>query len=442
MKQLQLRLILLLLFPFTSGINAQSFDVEKLDSFLRSVETFDQGMNSLSVFRGGREVYTNTIGFADVENGLRANAGTKYRIGSISKSFTAVVVMKLVEQGKISLDTPLSDFFPEVANADKITIEQMLRHQSGIFSVTNEPDYLEWAARPISREDMVAKIKSHPSEFEPGTTSDYSNSNYILLTYIAEELTDKSFADLVQTYICEVCNLEDTYYGGKIDPNNNEAFSYGKYNGWVKGMETDMSVPAGAGAIVSNPKDLNTFTTCLHAGKLVSGATLSKMMEIEKGFGIGLFTLPFNDKISYGHTGGIDGFQSNAFYFPEEDVAVAMVANGVSLPVNDILIGVLSIYFNLDFDLPDLSPKEALSDEVLALYPGVYSSDEFPLDITVSVQGNQLFCQATGQGAFPVDVGAEEHEFVFRPAGIEMRFDPEAGTMTFSQGGGTYTLAR
>ena len=130
---------------------------------------------------------------------------------------------------------------------------------------------------------------------------------------------------------------------------------------WQAWESTHYSIALGAGSIVSNPTDLNRFINCLFKGDLVKKENLDKMMEMVDGYGYGMFSVPFNEKSGFGHTGGIDGFQSNCFYFPEDKLSVSYLSNGTKMLMNDVLIGVLSIYFDLGYILTEVFHKNNAS---------------------------------------------------------------------------------
>lgn len=434
-------LFLAILFLAAQLIFAQEFSQAKMDSLFDVIAQNNKGMGSISIFKEGQEVYAHAFGYADVDNEVSANVGTKYRIGSISKTFTATIIMKLVEQGKLSLSTPLSIFFPQFKNADKITIEMLLRHRSGIFNFTNADDYASWMEKPISKKELVDKMVKYGIDFEPDSRSEYSNSNYVLLTYIAEIVESKLFNEMLQDYICIPCGLNDTYYGGKITVKNNEAKSYLGLDGWQPATETDMTVPAGAGAIVSTASDLNHFLDCLFNHKILAASTVKQMMEIKDQYGLGMFIAPFYERKAYGHTGGIDGFQSRAFYFVDDKVAVSYLSNGVFLPLNDILIGALSIYFGKEYKIPDFKPVAQPMLEDLQKYTGVYSTTSFPLKLTIFVEGEKLMAQGTGQPAFALEATGP-NTFKFDPAGLTIEFDPENQMLILKQSGMRFEMKK
>ncbi|SHN15920.1 CubicO group peptidase, beta-lactamase class C family [Cyclobacterium lianum] len=417
------------------------YDKAKMDSLFSLIEENQKGMGSLSIFRDGEEVYQRAFGYADVQGNIKATPDTKYRIGSISKLFTATLILKLIDEGKLRLETPLAEFFPSLKNAEKITVEHLLRHRSGIFNITSAPDYQDWMEEPKSRKEMLDIIASHDTTFEPDTKAAYSNTNYILLAFIVEEIEKTAFSEVLKDRITEPLGLENTYYGGKIQSENKEAHSYQPGAPWKKATETDMSIPGGAGAIVSTPTDLNTFFHALFSDELLSENSFRQMTRIVDNFGMGLFQIPFYDKTALGHNGGIDGFQSNAAYFPEEKVAIAYTSNGVILPINDILIGALSIYFDKPYALPEFKEGLKLSSEELDAYLGTYSSPDFPLKLTITKDEQTLIGQATGQPSFPLEA-YDTHVFTFIQAGLTLEFDPDSDTMILIQGAGKFKLSR
>jgi D-alanyl-D-alanine carboxypeptidase len=426
---------------FTTILSAQNFEKAKMDSLFNLIDANEKSMGSLSIFHDGKEVYQFSIGYANVEKKQKANALTKYRVGSVSKIFTSAIILQMVEEGKLNLETKLDRFFPEIPNAGKITIEQLLRHRTGLFNFTNAPEYLEWMEQPKSKEALLELFVKNGSIFEPGDKFDYSNTNYVLLSFIAETIDGKSFTEILKQRIVVPLALTNTNYGGKIDPARNEAKSYTRANEWVPATETDMSIPTGAGAIVSTPTDLNLFLIALFSGKVISDKLLATMKEMKDGYGLGLIQFPFFEKKAFGHTGGIDGFQSNASWFPDEKVTVSMIINGTSMPMNDILIGVLSIYFGRDYKLPEFTPAILLTADELAAFTGTYSSEGFPLKITITQQGAALFGQGTGQPIFPLEA-FEKNKFRFDQANLVIEFYPEENKLIILQGGGRFELTK
>lgn len=338
---------------FKNSNSQENSSLEKIDSYLNNIECNNQGMETLSIFQNESEIYTKSIGFSSVKTQTKSNKRTKYRIGPITKTFTATLIMQLIDEGKLNLETKLDKFFPDIPNASNITIESLLKHRSGLYDVTNQDDFTSWMEKPQTQKQMLDRFIKNGTIFQVNELREYSNTNYILLSYIAEKIENTAFAEILQKRIVEPCNLKDTYFGGKINNLNYEASSYIMKEGWELATETDLSVPFGAGSIVSTPTDLNIFYNELFNGNLISKNSLNAMTNITDGGGMGLTRFPFPDKLSYGHPGSIDGFNSVTVYFPEEKLGVTYVTNGEVLALRNIVFTTLNIFFENDSETID-----------------------------------------------------------------------------------------
>jgi len=435
-KRLVLATLLAFAINFIAG--AQGINKAKLDSLFDALSVNNKQMGSLAISVNGAIVYQKVIGYSAVndDNKTPATTKTKYRIGSVTKMFTGTMIFQLIEEGKLTIATPLSTWFPQVPNAAKITIGEMLSHRSGLHNFTDDAAYKTYMAKPQTEAAMLAIIQSQKPDFEPDTKASYSNTNFVLLGYIIEKITGKPYADELKKRIISKIGLTDTYYGSKTNPANNEAYSFAYTGGWQQQPETDMSIPGGAGAIVSTPTDLVKFIEALFGGKLVSQASLDQMQTMRDNYGMAMLVLPFNDKRSYGHGGSIDSFLSMVSYFPEDKVAIAYISNGAVYAPNDVMIGVLSIYFNEPYQIPSFKTM-ALKTEDLDKYLGIYSSTQIPLKITITKNNTTLMAQATGQSQFSLEA-LDIDKFGFTQAGITMLFNPAKGEFTLLQGGATY----
>jgi hypothetical protein len=201
-----------------------------------------------------------------------------------------------------------------------------------------------------------------------------------------------------------------------------------------------MSIPHGAGAVVSTSSDLCKFIIALFSNQLVSDASLKSMMNITDGLGMGMMKLPFYEKEAYGHGGAIDAFNSLLCYFPNEKVAIAYCTNGTIYSGNDIVIGALSSYFNKPFALPAFSSYQVTPAE-LDQFLGVYSSTQIPLKITITKKDGSLVGQATGQPSFPLEC-TERNVFRFYTAGIAIVFNPDENSFILEQGGAKYNYTK
>lgn len=435
------KLLFLSAISFSNIAFSQQSVKEKLGNYFDSLFVHHKVMGSFAIAEDNRPTFIKVVGFSDVEKKQKANVETQYRIGSISKMFTAVLMMKAVEEKKISLDKKLSDFYPEIPNADKITIENLLQHRTGIHNLTNEAEYWQYNTKPQTESSLVNIIKRYKSDFEPGSKYEYSNSNYILLGFILEKIYKKTYAELIKSKITKPLKLTLTEVGGKIDTSKNQAKSYEFTNGkYELSSETDMTIPIGAGNIISTPRDLLNFILGLEQGKLVKKESLEKMKNFVDDYGYGLLKVPFDKHWGFGHTGGIDKFSSALFYFPDLKVAVAFSTNQSDMDTNEISIKMIETAIGKDFEIPSFKTIEIPENE-LQKYSGTYSSPDIPLKINIFIKDKKLMAQATGQGAFPLEATSNTR-FKFDTAGIVVEFFPAKNQFIIIQGGTKNTFTK
>lgn len=433
--------ILLPLFILVSlTANAQSIDTQKLDNYFEALDAQQKFMGTVAIFQHGRFTYTHSVGYTDVAAERKADNNSRYRIGSISKTFTSTLVMMAVEEGKLKLDDQLNQYFPEVKNSDAITLRQMLHHQSGIANFTSVADYDTWNTRPHTKAEMLSKIYAFDTDFEPGSNTEYSNSNYILLGYILEKVYDREYADFLNARIIQPLSLNRTSFGGSVHVELNECRSYSFKSNWELENDTDMSIPGGAGAIVSTAQDLASFIHGLFHGKLVSETSLKEMTTLTEEFGFGLYEMPYKDQKGYGHGGAIDGFISQWHYLPDSDQVCVMTSNGIDYSNKEIFNTLLAAAQGEEFDIPTFT-SYAVSPEELQSYPGHYVKEDFPLEIDVRAENGQLSVQATGQPAFPLHPSAQ-HQFREDRIGVLLIFRPDLNEMELQQGGQTIVFTK
>jgi D-alanyl-D-alanine carboxypeptidase len=434
-----------LLCIFMQVIVAQSVNKAKLDSLFDILAAKDKSMGSVAISQNGNIVYQRAIGYSAIfgTKNIPADQQTRYRIGSITKMFTGTMIFQLIQEGKLKLDTKLSVYYPQIPNADKITIGNLLNHHSGLHNFTNDPRIATYMYTPVTEEFMLSNLAAGKPDFEPGAKAEYSNTNFILLGYIIQKLTHKTYAEALKQRITARLGLKDTYYGGKIDPKNHEAHSYTLKDSWEQSRESDMSVPGGAGAIVSTPADLIKFIEALFSGKLINEENLNSMKTLKDGFGMALLKIPFYDKIIFGHNGRIDNFSSALGYAADEKITYAYLSNsdtylpnGTLYPTNDVIIGILSICFDKPYTIPSFKTIE-LTSEDLNKYLGTFSSVQMPLKITFSKAGEVLMAQATGQPQFPL-TPLDNDKFGYSTAALVVEFEADGTGFILRQAGGEF----
>ncbi len=419
------------LFALSIPAYAQSLPTEKLNEYFDILEKQNKFMGDIAISQNDRVVYTKTTGFQNIESAIKADSKTLYQIGSISKTFTAVLVFKAIEEKKLALDTKLSTFFPSVENAEKITIKNLLNHSSGIFNLTDDPKYLTWHSKEISQQELLGKIAGAESQFEPGTEFSYSNSNYVLLSLILEKVFGMSYSRLLDKHISAPLQLKNTSFGKANLKNLAQSYTFS--GTWKHHPETHYTVPLGAGGIVSTAGDLLTFVNGLTHEKILTKQSLDQMKNFNERYGLGLFKFPFKDHSGIGHDGAIDGFRSIVTTFEKEKVSVAILSNASNYQLDLINKTVLNAVFIGDIEIPEFKTISFTKPELSKL-TGVYSNTNLPFKITITEENLILSAQATGQAAFPLEA-IEKNIFTFDRAGIKLTFDPDKNTMQLKQSG-------
>lgn len=429
---------LFVLFSATSYAQEQKFLT--LDSLFQILDVNNRFMGSLSISENGKVTYSKTIGKADLASGKSSDKLTKYRIGSISKMFTACLIFQAIEENKLSLTQNINRFFPKITSAKEISIGNLLNHRSGIHNFTNDTSYFNYYTASKSQKEMLEIIQASGSDFKSNSKAEYSNSNYILLSFILEKIYKKSYEELLDIKIIQPQGLKNTYFGKKLELAKNECASYRFSGKWELEKETNSSVSLGAGGIVSTTEDLLFFISNLFAGKIINTASLEQMTKLEDGYGMGIFPVPFYDKKGFGHTGGIDGFSSFLYIFPEEKISIALTSNGSRFNNNDIAIAALSDCFDKPFTLPSFYAVELTSAD-LDKYLGSYANPEIPIKISITKDSLSLIAQATGQPSFTLELIGKD-SFEFSPAGVEIQFITQKNLLILKQGGGEFSFKR
>jgi D-alanyl-D-alanine carboxypeptidase len=427
--------LLLVLVPPAGG---QARDLTRgLDAWFDALEQNGRMHGSVAIARDGKVVYRRALGMRAHENGkaLKADTATKYRVGSITKVFTAVMIHQLIDEKKLSLTTPLSEFFPSIPNAERITIAHLLSHSSGIGNYPSPEaaaDPGSWVFHPQSREQLLARLAALKPDYAPGEKSTYSNTNFTLLGFVLEAVTRSTYAAQLERRIRRPLGLKGTRYRGAIDVARNEARSFTYDEGrWSPHSEEHLDVAAGAGAIVSTPSDLVRFMFAIFSHRLMSRESVAEMLKpfstdlpgSEKG--IVVFTLADTNRTAYQHLGGIDAFNSSLTYLPDTRTTIAITFNGQNYPMGKVLYTLIDALAGRPIVVPGFTPV-ALSAETLARCEGTYVFPEIGMTIAIRREGSGLLAQANGQDSFPIDA-VSETTFSHLPSGILIEFRTKAG---------------
>jgi len=356
-------------------------------------------MGSVLVAQDGKVLLDKGYGFANLEWDVPNTPTTKFRLGSITKQFTAASILLLEERGKLKVEDPVKKYMPDAPAAwDKITIFHVLTHTSGIPSLTSFPDFEAHEAQAMTPEKLVEWFRDKPLEFEPGTKWNYSNSGYILLGYLIEKISGQSYSEFVQQNIFTPLGMKDSGYDSNsaIIAHRAAGYTPGK-SGAVNAGFVDMSIPFSAGALYSTTEDLLRWEQGLFGGKVLRPESLAKMttpFKQDYAFGLGVSTQNGHKMIA--HDGGIQGFNTALAYYPDDKLVVAVLAN-VNGPAGQIAGNLAKVALGEKVVLPTERKEITVSPEILKHYVGTYElTPNFSLAITL--EDSHLVSQGTNQG--------------------------------------------
>jgi D-alanyl-D-alanine carboxypeptidase len=424
---------LFLLF-ISLGLSTSLFAQHKLDTYLEHLFVNRKFMGSVAISFNDSIIYTKSVGFANADTKGKINKDTKIRIGSITKTYTAVLVLKAVEEGLIKLDDKLRSFYPQVKNAEKITIEQLLKHQSGIFNFTEILGENQWEQTFHNEEDFIDFFVNEKSNFEPGTDYQYSNTNYALLGFILQKTYGKSFAEILDEKICRPLCLKNTYFSIETDETKNEALSYSIQDNYIQNAKVNFSNHPASGGMVSTAIELNVFLSALFNGKLISEKSLEQMLPQNGGeYGLGIEKLYFKNPEGYTHGGRIENYFSEYWYFPKEKLGIVTLSNAINIYTEDIQTTLLQFAYGKTPEVPNFKRTKDLSEKQFETIAGTYREKEKSYILTISSDGqNAMFQNAeSGQMYFPI---AYKGNNIFEYEEIKLEFFPATKELRLQQG--------
>ncbi|HME00609.1 MAG TPA: serine hydrolase [Terriglobia bacterium] len=389
-------------------------NVPRMEQVVQSYVSSKQFMGSVLVARGGTVLLDKGYGFANLEWDIPNSPTTKFRLGSLTKQFTAASILLLEERGKLKVDDPVKKYMPDAPPAwDKVTIYNLLTHTSGIPSFTGFPDYQSTEAIATTPEKLVARFRDKPLEFQPGEKWSYSNSGYVLLGYLIEKISGESYEKFVQENIFTPLGMRDSGYDSNsaIIPRRAAGYSPGP-NGPQNTGFIHMSIPFSAGGLYSTTEDLLRWEQGLFGGKLLSPASLEKMTTPYKqdyACGLAVSTVKGHKLIEHG--GGIEGFNTSLKYYPDDKLTVVVLGNLNGSAPGDIAANVAALAHGESVVLASERKEIAVPPKTLADYVGRYELNPNFI-LVVTLENGQLMAQATGQPKIPVFAETETKFFL------------------------------
>lgn len=369
------------------------------------------------VYKDGEVLYRKAYGMANLELMVPMKPENVFEIGSITKQFTAVAVLMLMEEGKLSPEDELTKFIPDYpTNGKKITVHHLLNHTSGIKSYTGMDNFLEQARTDMTPLELIDVFKNEPMDFDPGEEFRYNNSGYILLGHIIEVVAEKSYADFISENIFKPLGMNSSYYGSMTQLILNRAAGYSPTEeGWRNANYLSLTLPYAAGSLMSTVDDMLLWHKAVHGNTLIkpeSRALAFTNTKLNNGeptnYGYGWMMNEVNGTPSIEHGGGIFGYTTSGIYLPEENLYVIVLTNRDGSSPQDVAIKMTAHVIGKPY--PESNDAVSLTKQQLSKWTGNYELEDGQLR-KISLEDGKLYNQGDGRGKKPMFPLSEDKFF-------------------------------
>lgn len=407
---------------------------------------------SVAVVRGADTLLLRGYGLADLTWSVPtpADGGASYEIGSVTKQFTAAAVMRLVEEGRLDLDEDFTKYLPAFdTRGHAVQLRRLLDHTSGIKSYTEMPVFAELAVKDLRRDTLITLVEREPFDFEPGTAAIYNNSAYFLLGLIIEKVSGQSYDDYVREQLFEPAGMRDSYYCSESAIRENKATGFdGGPAGLMQKRPLSHVWPFAAGSLCSTAGDLVRWNHALHGGELLRPESYTAMitpMPLLDGtateYAMGLAVTDRAGTRMIAHGGGINGYLSDAAYFPEEGLVIVVLQNSTGPRGPGALRNAIADLILGPVTPPEAVPFDGSLDALVGEYAGPVRGSH--AHVTVDRDGDGLTFRMSGQNqALPArHIG----DGVWMAPGMRVWFVVAGGRaleLRVNQGAGHYVLRR
>lgn len=424
---------------FCCGVNSLlAQDPTMVSAMKKETSAFfkaDAPGGSILVMKKGEVILKEAIGMADMELNVPIQPDMVFSIGSISKQFAAVAILKLQEEGKLSVDDIITKHLPDYPlNGKTITIRHLLNHTSGIRNYTDMPSFSPSVyGKDVTTSELIDFFKNEPLDFEPGTQWNYSNSGYVLLGAIVEKVTGKDYGDYVSEEFFKKLGMKNSYWGDmhKIIPNRTKGYAPNGEGGFVNATYLSMTWPHAAGSILSTPSDLYIWTKAINEYKVISKSSLGMAYTpavladgtvTDYGFGWGVTKIKGRKVIE--HSGGINGYVSNEMYLPDEDVFVAITINQETNGGTELGSKLAAIAIGDPYVYPAFHVEEKVMKDYVGVYVNAKGNERM-----ITQENGVLYSQRPGSVKYQLTPFAAD-KFVFYGALTEIHFNREKKKIT------------
>jgi CubicO group peptidase (beta-lactamase class C family) len=386
----------------------------KFDEYMNACVKVKRFCGAVLVSRGEATLFTKGYGFANAEHEVPNTPRTKFRLGSITKQFTAMAILILQEQGKLKVDDPITKYLDDGPKTwESVTIHHLLTHTGGVPSYTDDLTYVTKMMMPETVKSMIARFRDKPLDFKPGEKFHYSNSGYFLLGAIIEKVSGKSYEAFLKEAIFDPLGMHDTGYDHAATLLARRASGYNRgESGLTNAAYLDMAQPYSAGSLYSTVEDLARWDRALRDGKLVSKKSYAKMYApVKNDYAYGWVVTTTKGRMQIEHGGGINGFATEILRYPKEHVCVIVLCNVLPQSPEQVAHDLAAIAFGESYELPRERKVAKVDPKIYESYVGRYQVAP-KVTATFSRQGDRFMIQLTGQPRFEVFAESETSFFL------------------------------
>ena len=397
----------ILLFLLFSCIGISQTWEEQFDQMLEQQFSSDIPGATVLVAKRGDIIYHKAFGMANMELDVPMETDMVFEIASITKQFTAVSILMLMEQGKLNLDDDITKFIKDYpTNGHHISIHHLLTHTSGIKSYTSMESWMPIWRKDLQPMELIDFFKNEPMDFVPGEKWQYNNSAYFILGYIIEKASGQTYEEFVEQNIFKPLGMQSSRYGSQSEIIKKRAYGYQKNEAYVNAEYLSLTQPYAAGSLMSTVKDLFIWNRAIRTHKLVkqesielafTNHALNNGEKINYGYGWGLNEI--NGSPTIEHSGGIFGYSTNAIYLPNEDVFVAIYANCDCSETESVSTRMAAIAIKKPY--PETKDLIAIDHSDLKKLVGIYDFTDGTSRL-ITIENNQLYSQLTGGSRFKI----------------------------------------
>lgn len=414
-------LIGFLIIVLTEPISAQVTTKNEIDELLTAYQNLNIFNGTALVYNNDKPILIKGYGYKNFETKTLDDGNTIFQIASVTKPFTSTLILKLVQLKKISLQDKISKFYPDFPDGNKITIENLLTHTSGIYDYTHD----DTAVINGSEQKMMNIFKAHKLDFEPGTDWSYSNSGYSILGYIIQKVTGITYEQAIRKYIFQPTGMNNSGFDFERLKSKNKSVGYSNYSDTLKSVASfsDSSVVFSAGAIYSTVKDLYKFHKALQSYKIIDKYLLDKAYTpFKHNYGYGWIIDTINRNKMVYHSGGISGFSSIFIRIPKENICIVLLNNKEGIELENIGRKILRILYHQPYTIPKNKVAITLPNSVLNKYVGTYELTNPNLQIEIKIDNGKLIAHAINGPTFELFAETEKLFAVVQQSQIEIEF--------------------